>query len=145
MNTTDFTFTINSNQTPEQVFKIINDVRSWWSGIYSEKFEGPTEKLNDEFSFTAENGVHYSKHKLIEVIPNRRIVWQVIDGALSFVEKKDEWIGTQVIFDILEEDGTTKLKFTHHGLTPQMECYEACSGAWSQYLKEKLSPMITNK
>ena len=61
------------------------------------------------------------------------------------LKKKDEWIGTQVIFEITEEGGRTQLVFTHKGLTPEMECYDACSSAWSQYLKEKLEPMITNK
>ncbi len=145
MKTSDFRFTITTDQTSEQIFNAIRNVREWWSGIYSEKFEGETKNLNDEFSFTAENGVHYSKHKLIEVLPNKKIVWQVIDGSLSFVEKKDEWIGTQVIFEITEEGGRTQLVFTHKGLTPEMECYDVCSSAWSQYLKEKLEPMITNK
>ena len=88
MKTSDFRFTITTDQTSEQIFNAIRNVREWWSGIYSEKFEGETKNLNDEFSFTAENGVHYSKHKLIEVLPNKKIVWQVIDGSLSFVEKK---------------------------------------------------------
>ncbi len=145
MKATDFTFTLTSNRTPEQVFKAITDVRSWWSGLYSERFEGQTEKLNDEFSFLAGDGAHYSKQKLIEVIPNKRIVWLIIDGSLSFVEKKGEWIGTKVIFDISEKDGKTELVFTHQGLTPEIECYESCAPAWTQYLHEKLLPIINNQ
>lgn len=145
MKATDFTFTLTSNRTPEQVFKAITDVRSWWSGLYSERFEGQTEKLNDEFSFLAGDGAHYSKQKLIEVIPNKRIVWLITDGSLSFVEKKGEWIGTKVIFDISEKDGKTELVFTHQGLTPEIECYESCAPAWTQYLHEKLLPIINNQ
>ncbi len=142
MKTAGFTFTITTRRTPEEVFKAVTDVRSWWHGLYSEHFEGPTERLNDEFTFNAGDGAHYSKHKLIEVIPNKRIVWLVTDSSLSFVEKKDEWVGTKIIFDIVEKNGETELTFTHHGLTPELECYDSCSGAWSQYLEEKLQALI---
>lgn len=145
MTATDFTFTLTSNQTPEQVFKAITNVRSWWSGLYSEQFEGQTEKLNDEFSFLAGDGAHYSKQKLIEAIPNKKVVWLITDGSLSFVEKKDEWIGTKVVFDISEKDGKTQLVFTHQGLTPEIECYDSCAPAWTKYLEEKLLPIINNQ
>ncbi|HTF80970.1 MAG TPA: SRPBCC domain-containing protein, partial [Cytophagales bacterium] len=134
--------TLWTEQTPEKVFQAINNVRAWWSGYYSEEFEGNTEKLNDEFTFRAGEGVHYSKQKIVEVIPNKKIVWLITDSQLSFIEKKDEWMGTKVIFEIVEKDGKTQLVFTHEGLTPAVECYESCVPAWSQYLESKLLPLI---
>lgn len=140
--TKDFTFTIFTDQSPEHVFEAIRDVRSWWSGFYNESFSGETKELNDEFSFRAGDGAHYSKQKLVEVIPNERVVWIITESELNFLEQKDEWVGTKIVFEISEKDGKTELVFTHQGLTPEIECYDSCAPAWSMYLQEKLLPLI---
>lgn len=142
MSTEDFTTTLLVDQSPEQVFKAIKNVRNWWSGYYSEQFEGASEKLNDEFSFRAGEGAHYSKQKLVEVAPNEKIVWLITESKLSFLEQTDEWTGTKVIFNILKKDNKTQLTFTHQGLTPEVECYNSCAPAWSQYMQNKLLPLI---
>ena len=142
MKNKNFTTTLIVDQTPEEVFDAIRDVRNWWSGYYSEEIKGDTEKLNDEFSFRAGPGVHYSKQKLIEVIPNKKVVWLITESELSFLKKKDEWTGTKVIFDISAKDNKTQLTFTHDGLNPNVECYNACAPAWSQYVQNKLLPLI---
>lgn len=138
----DFTFTIFTDQSPEHIFEAIRDVRSWWSGFYNESFSGETKELNDEFSFRAGDGAHYSKQKLVEVIPNERVVWIITESELTFLEQKDEWVGTKIVFEISEKDGKTELVFTHQGLTPEIECYDSCAPAWSMYLHEKLLPLI---
>ena len=143
MKNKNFTATLIVDQTPEEVFNAVRNVRGWWSGYYSEEFEGNTEKLNDEFSFRAGGGAHYSRQKLVEVIPNKKIVWLVTDSKLDFLEKKDEWTGTKVSFDISTKGNKTELAFTHEGLTPEIECYNSCAPAWSQYLQNKLLPLIT--
>ena len=143
MKNKNFTTTLIVDQTPEEVFNVVRNVRGWWSGYYSEEFEGNTEKLNDEFSFRAGGGAHYSRQKLIVVIPNKKIVWLVTDSKLDFLEKKDEWTGTKVSFDISTKGNKTELAFTHEGLTPEIECYNSCAPAWSQYLQNKLLPLIT--
>jgi Activator of Hsp90 ATPase homolog 1-like protein len=144
MKNKNFTTTLIVDQTPEQVFNVVRNVRSWWSGYYSEEIKGDTEKLNDEFSFRAGGGAHYSRQKLIEVIPNKKVVWLVTDSKLDFLEKKDEWTGTKIIFDISTKVNKTQLVFTHDGLMPEIECYNSCAPAWSQYLHNKLLPLITS-
>jgi len=142
METTDFTISISVNKTSQEVFKAITNVRGWWSGYYSEEINGNTEKLYDEFSFRAGAGAHYSRQKLVEVIPNKKIVWLITESNLSFLEKTDEWNGTKVIFEILEKGDKTQLTFTHEGLNPKVECYDECAPAWTQYVQKKLLPLI---
>jgi hypothetical protein len=144
MKTQDLSISLLVDQTPEEVFNAIRNVRGWWTGYYSEEIQGNTEELNDEFSFHAGDGAHYSRQKLIEVIPNKKVVWLVTDSKLDFLEKKNEWTGTKVIFDISKKDNKTQLVFTHEGLTPEIECYNSCAPAWSQYLHNKLLPLITS-
>lgn len=143
MKNESFTTTLVVDQTPEEVFNAVRNVRGWWSGYYSEEIKGNSKELNDEFTFRAGDGVHYSKQKLVEVIPNKKVVWMITDSELSFLENKDEWNGTKVIFDISQEGNKTQLVFTHDGLTPEVECYNACAPTWSQYIQNKLLPLIT--
>ena len=134
----DFTTTLLVDQTASEVFNAITDVRGWWSrGI-----QGSTEEQGDEFVFEVE-GVHHSKQRLVEVIPGERIVWLVTEADMSFLTDRDEWAGTRMVFDIAQEAGQTKLTFTHEGLVPQVECYDACMPAWTQYVQHSLLQLIT--
>jgi len=124
MATKDFTTTILVDNTPEQVFNAINNVRGWWS----EEIEGSTDKLNSEFDYHYED-VHRCKIKVIELVPNKKIVWSVLDNYFKFTKDKSEWKGTKIIFDIGKKDNKTEMRFTHQGLVPAYECYEICRDA----------------
>ena len=87
--------------------------------------------------------MHYSKHILTEVRPYEKIVWLTLDSKLSFVEKQDEWNGTNMIFEIAQQGEKTKLAITHNGLVPGFQCYDACSKGWTHYLQNSLLPLIT--
>lgn len=142
LKTSDFTTTLLVDQPPGEVFKAIKNVRGWWSGLYEEEFEGTSDKLQDEFSFRAGGGAHYSKQKLIELMPNKKIVWLVTDSELTFLEDPREWIGTRISFEISEHDTKTKIVFSHVGLTPEIECFDSCTSAWSQYIHQCLKKWI---
>jgi hypothetical protein len=131
------------SQAAHEIFVAITNVRSWWSGLYSEEIEGSSNKLNDEFTFRAGAGAHFSKQKLVEVIPDEKVVWQVTDSNLRFLQNPQEWTGTKLRFDISEQGDKTEVRFTHLGLEPNMECYDECSTAWSQYLQKFVSPFMS--
>jgi len=136
-----FVFGFQSSQSLGDVYKTLLDVRSWWTGLFGEAIEGESRDLNDEFTFRAGNGAHYTKQKLIDAEPNKRIVWLVTDSNLSFAKKTDEWTGTKIRFDISGQPGRTDVTFSHEGLVPAFDCYNACSGGWTQYL-EKLAKRL---
>jgi hypothetical protein len=138
MKTTDFTTSFVVDQTPEKVFNAINNVRGWWS----EEIEGSTEKLNDEFNYHYKD-VHISKMKLIEVIPNKKVVWLVMENHFNFTKDKSEWTNTKISFEISTQNDKTKLHFTHIGLVPEYECFDMCTDAWSNYIKNSLRSLIT--
>ena len=96
------------------------------------------------FSFSAGSGAHFSKQKLVELLPNEKIKWLVIESNLSFLTKTDEWNNTKICFTIEEENQNTNVTFTHEGLVPQIECYGGCSGVWSKYL-ENLKEALNKK
>jgi hypothetical protein len=138
MTTSDFTTTLLVDQTPEAAFNAINNVRGWWS----EEIEGDTAKFNDEFTYHYED-VHYCQIKLIEVIPNQKVVWFVKYNYFKFTKDKSEWTGTKMSFEISEKDNKTEIRFTHHGLVPEFECYDICNNAWTQYIQQSLKSLIT--
>ncbi len=138
MTTTDFTTTILVGNSPAEVFNAINNVRGWWQG----EIKGNSEKLNDEFDYRMAD-IHYSKQKLVEIIPNEKVVWLVTDSNLSSFKNKTEWNGTKIIFEIEEINGKTQLRFTHIGLVPKFQCYGDCSGAWEMLVEQSLFSLIT--
>ena len=89
----------------------------------------------------AGGGMHYSKQKLIELIPDKRIVWLVTESKLTFLQDTNEWANTKIRFDITSDGAATTVTFTHEGLVPQIECYGGCSGAWTKYL-DKLKEQL---
>jgi hypothetical protein len=134
----DFTTTILVDQTPTEAFLAVNNVRGWWSG----EIEGSTEKLNDEFTYRYKD-FHYSKQKLVEVVPEKRVVWLVTESSINFVRDKNEWTGTKIIFEISPKGAQTLIRFTHEGLVPEQECFDACSNAWTGYIANSLRSFIT--
>jgi hypothetical protein len=113
-------------------------VRAWWSG----EIDGPTDALGATFTYRYKD-VHKSTQKITALVPGKKVIWHVKEATLNFVKDKDEWNGTEVVFEIGKKDGKTELRFTHLGLVPAFECYGGCSGAWGFYINESLRSLIT--
>ena len=137
MQNQDFTTTILVDQTPQEVFNAIMNPRAWWS----EEIEGSTDKLNDVFSYHYED-VHSCTVKLNEVVLDKKIVWKILDNHFNFTKDKTEWIDTKVSFEVSKQGGKTQLVFTHIGLVPDYECYDACHQGWTHYIQNSLKSLI---
>jgi hypothetical protein len=135
---TGFTTTFFVNQTPAEVFDAVNNVRGWWQG----EIEGNSAKPGDEFTYRMKD-IHFSKQRVIEFVPGKKVLWLVTDSKLNFLNDKSEWTGTKISFEIAEINNKTQLRFTHLGLTPGIECYGACSNGWSKLVQESLLSLIT--
>jgi uncharacterized protein YndB with AHSA1/START domain len=138
MNDRNYTTSFTIDQTSEEVFNAINNVRGWWS----EEIEGRTDKLGEEFKYHFKD-VHRCTMKITELVPGEKVVWLVLDNYFSFTKDKNEWKGTVITFEILKKGGKTEVRFTHIGLVPEYECYNACSDGWSTYLNGSLRDLIT--
>jgi hypothetical protein len=134
----DFTTTIVVDQTPIEVFNAINNVRGWWS----EEVQGETDKQGGEFDYHYQD-VHRSKMKIIEFVPGKKVVWQVLDNYFKFTNDKNEWNGNTIVFEITEKNNKTELRFTQVGLVPEYECFDICRKAWGNYISNSLYKLIT--
>lgn len=138
MTTQSFSTAFRVDQSPEETFAAIADVRSWWSG----QIEGVTDEPDAEFTYRYED-VHYSRQRISEFVPNKRIVWRVLDARLNFTDDPGEWTGTEITFEVAPRGDQTEVRFTHEGLVQAKECYQTCSGAWSFYIDTSLRRRIT--
>jgi Activator of Hsp90 ATPase homolog 1-like protein len=138
MTNKDYTVTLVVGAPPQEVFRDINNVTKWWT----EELDGSSEKLNDEFTVRFAD-VHMSAQKLTELIPYKKVVWLVTKSKLNFLKDKQEWNDTRISFELSEVGKQTHLRFTHHGLVPEVECYKDCSKGWDYYIKGSLFKLLT--
>jgi hypothetical protein len=137
MSNQNFTAAISVDQTPEEAFSAINNVRGWWS----ENIEGSTDKLGAEFTYRYKD-VHFCKIKIAELVPGKKIVWHVLDNRFNFTKDGSEWKGTDIIFEVSKKGNKTEIRFTHRGLVPEYECFDVCSNAWGSYFNGSLRSLI---
>src|SRR5579872_7473800 len=97
MSMQDFSTSIVVDQSANDVFQGVNNVRGWWS----ENIEGSTDRLDAEFLYGYKD-VHVSKMKIVEWVPNRRVVWLVLENQFNFTGDRNEWKGNRIVFDISE-------------------------------------------
>lgn len=138
MKTKHYTASFTVDQSPEEVFDAICNVRGWWS----EEIDCGTGKLGDEFTYHYQD-VHHCKIKLIEIIPHKKVVWLVVDNYFNFTQDKSEWKDTKIIFEISRKGDKSGIRFTHLGLVPEYECFNVCSNAWGTYINGSLRSLIT--
>ncbi|HLK30619.1 MAG TPA: SRPBCC domain-containing protein [Puia sp.] len=134
MENKSFTTSIEVAQAPKEVFNHILEVPKWWT----KDFEGSNTKPDDEF-IIHHPGAHYSKQKVVEIIPDKKIVWLVTESTLYWLKgDQHEWTGTKMIFEINAQKGKTILHFMHDGLVPEKECYSMCRDGWSKVINNHL-------
>lgn len=137
MTDNSFATTFAIDQTPEQAFAAINNVRGWWS----QEIEGSTDRLGEAFDYRYSD-VHRCRIMVTELVPGKRVAWHVLNNYFSFTNDTTEWTGTDIVFDIARKAGKTEVRFTHIGLVPEYECYEACHEGWSTYINSSLRDLI---
>lgn len=133
-----FSIAFTVEQSPREVFDAINNVRGWWSGA----IDGRTDQLGAEFTYRYQE-LHRSRQRITELLPEKKVVWQVVEAWLGFVADQGEWNGTRIVFDITRRGDRTEVRFTHVGLVPAFQCYGECAGAWAFFINESLRSLIT--
>ncbi|MEK5400003.1 ATPase [Paenibacillus sp. VTT E-133280] len=125
------------DQSPEEVYGAINNVRGWWS----EEIEGKTDELG-QFKHHYQD-IHRCTLQITELVPGKKVVWHIVDNYFNFIEDNSEWKDTDVIFEIVKKGDKTEVNFTHVGLVPAYECYTVCSDAWGLNINGSLRSLIS--
>ncbi|MCW2794547.1 SRPBCC domain-containing protein [Nocardioides sp.] len=94
------------------------------SGWWAEDTKGQTEVGGVlEFRF-APGGFDI---KVVELHPAERVLWEVVDGP-------EEWIGTEVSWELKQEGDYTIILFKHQGWKEPVEFMHHCSTKWGVFL-----------
>ncbi len=69
-----------------------------------------------------------------------RVVWSVLEAPLT-----PEWVGTTIVFTVEDTGAGATLRFRHHGLTPQCDCFDMCHEGWTNALGRLVSFVETGR
>lgn len=130
MNTQDYHKSITTTVSAEEAFTKISRVSTWWTP----NIKGSAKNLNDVFTMRTEKDT--VTLQVVEVVPNKKLVWLVTDCQMLWLKDPTEWKNTRIVFEISEENQQTRIDMTHVGLVPAVECYNVCEPGWDGHLKD---------
>ncbi|MFE7170774.1 SRPBCC domain-containing protein [Streptomyces sp. NPDC057616] len=119
----DILHRIGVTSSPDDVYAALTTIEGlsdWWT----QDTEGDTE-VGGVIRFRFGPGGF--DMKVLEGRPGEHVRWEVVDGP-------EEWIGTQVHFDLKQEDGYTIVLFRHEGWKEPVEFMYHCSTKWATFL-----------
>jgi len=102
----------------------IDGLAGWWT-----KDTGGTSDVGGTIQFRFEGAPAPGGFDMLVLPaqPAQRVLWEVVDGP-------EEWIGTQIRFDLKQEDGFTIVLFRHEGWKEPGEFMHHCSTKWATFL-----------
>ena len=113
------------NTSREKVFEAISTIKglsNWWTTQTS----GSSAKDGIiRFRFGDMSGPDM---KVTEVKPNESISWEC-------VASNHGWTGNTITIKLDENDGKTRVRFSHDGWKEQDDFYTICSFSWALYMK----------
>ena len=128
--TEDFTAVLTLPARPAAVSRLFTSadgVSRWWGPTEGDAAVGGT--LVTSFGAYGANAM-----RVLEAGPGR-VVWESIAPAEGRATAHTrEWLGTRMEFDIIPDGEGTRLCFRHAGMTPRLECWDACFAAWTQFM-----------
>ena len=125
----DIIHRIGIKSSPAQVYKALSTIEGlahWWT----EEVEGD-EQIGGkiEFTFRSETGDIKGKMamEVKEYNPQKDVRWRCVDGPA-------EWIGTDITFELSQQDDQTIIIFGHRNWRDAVEFTAHCSMKWAVFL-----------
>ena len=135
----DYQTSITVHQIAEEIYSALtNHINAWWSNDFS----GASAKKDDRYKIAF--GTTRKTFKIEEAVPNQRVTWLCLEAYIDMesLKRKDEWVGTKIIWTIETAANNTTLTMLHQGLNKTIECYDACEPAWD-YFMSSLKAFLT--
>ena len=131
-----FNYRFSVDKTPGEVFDKICLVSKWWTT----EIDGVIEKLHDEF--IVHFGESFVQMEVVQIVPEKKMSWLVKNCFWAFLQRKNEWNDTFIIWDVYVTKNLTQVSMTHIGLHPGKECFDICKEGWGLYAGNSLHRFI---
>ena len=125
----DIIHRIGIKSSAAKVYKALSTIKglaNWWT----EEVEGDEEK-GGKIKFTFRSGTGDIMGEMVmevqELNPQKDIRWRCIDGPA-------EWIGTDITFELSQQDDQTIIIFGHRNWREAVEFTAHCSMKWAVFL-----------
>jgi uncharacterized protein YndB with AHSA1/START domain len=106
--------------TPEIIYKALTTqegLAGWWTNNTIAK---PELEFINIFVF----GKFRNEMKVTKLIQNKKLEWECINSI-------EEWIGTQISFELEERNNHTLLRFTQRGWKEMTDTFAGCNYDWA--------------
>lgn len=110
--------------TPKKVYDAVTTqegLAGWWC---KQAIAKPEEGFTNVFTF----GSIRNEMNVTELKPGKKVEWKIVNSI-------EEWVNTNVSFDLEEKDGNTLLRFAHSDWKAATDLYAACTYDWSRFIK----------
>ena len=141
---TSYMATIKTPVSATQVYKAITEEMSdWWTSM-SGQFLHIGDKAKTDFggeSYWSFEAKVLDMPKRIELLCHD--AYHIHGGLSDGI--REEWLGTKLIFKIIEDNEETRIDFIHKGLVPTLECFDVCKAGWDHYFLCSLKEYLKKK
>jgi uncharacterized protein YndB with AHSA1/START domain len=120
---------IGIKSSPVSVYKAISTIEglgNWWT----EEVEGD-EQVGGKIKFTFRTKTGEIKGQMVmevqELNPQKNVRWRCVEGP-------DEWIGTDITFELSQQDDQIIIIFGHRNWREAIDFTAHCSMKWAVFL-----------
>ena len=135
----DYQTSFSTSASRETSFHAITKgIDKWWG-----KVDNAVDKLGDEFSIFF--GDTEWCFKITQYVPFEKLKWHCIKANhvhTGLQDIQEEWLNTDVKWDLTKAEGKVKITITHKGLTEHLNCFEVCKSGWDYFLLTSLKSYL---
>lgn len=119
----DIKINVTIKTNPQKIYDAITTqegLAGWWA---KQTIAKPEVGFVNVFTF----GTIRNEMVVTRLNPNKKAEWKCIQSI-------DEWIDTNISFDLEEKDGKTILRFAHSNWKDTTDLFAFCTYDWSRFL-----------
>ena len=126
----DILHRVGATVSPAEVYAALTTtdvLAGWWTE--DTKAEGDAGEVGGIVRFRFAGAPEPAGFDMLvrDLRPGERVLWEVVDGP-------EEWIGTEVVFELSQEEDFTIVMFAHTGWREAVPFMNHCSTKWATFL-----------